>query len=340
MEAKHKISAEDLKLLQGLCLDLKIQKTRLRLLDVINTFGVDGVYLSFSGGKDSTVLHCILLDLEMELWGECRIVRVFCDTGLEYPELKAHVKKIFATLPEGKGIIIRPDKSFKQVLSDYGYPILSKSHSFALRKLTKQNLTDKYRNKILWGDERGSMGRLPEKYHYLQDVDFDISEQCCDVMKKRPFKIYEKQTKQIPILAVMACESSVRKTRYLNDGGCNAFNNKRPQSKPMGFWLENDILEYIHRFNIELPSVYGKVVCDCSAYKLTGVKRTGCMFCMFGCHCEDSNNNRFHQMKKSHPKLYNYCIDGGCYDSQGRWKPSAEGLGLGHVLDTINVNYK
>lgn len=187
------MNINELKMLQALPLDIKVAKSKLRIKDAIDYFGVNGLYISLSGGKDSTVVHHLVAEVEMELWGEIRIPRVFCDTGLEYPELKEHVLELYKTLPEELGIKIRPEKSFKHVLTNYGYPVLSKSHSFAIRKLTKQNLSERYRNKILWGDERGSMGRLPEKYHYLQEADFDISEQCCDVMKKNHSKFMKKK---------------------------------------------------------------------------------------------------------------------------------------------------
>jgi len=62
--------------------------------------------------------------------------------------------------------------------------------------------------------------------------------------------------------------------------------------------------------------------------KTTGLDRTGCMFCMFGCHLE-KEPNRFQKMKITHPQIYNYCM-----------KPIEEGgLGLGRVLDYIGVKY-
>ena len=45
-------------------------------------------------------------------------------------------------------------------------------------------------------------------------------------------------------------------------------------------------------------------------------------------------------MELTRPKLYNYCVNGGKYSEKGEWIPSAEGLGLGHVLDVLNVEYK
>lgn len=84
-------------------------------------------------------------------------------------------------------------------------------------------------------------------------------------------------------------------------------------STPLGFWTEKDIWDYIHKFNVLYCPIYDKGYC-----------RTGCMFCMFGVHCE-KNPNRFQLMKETHPQIYDYCINK---------------LGLGKVLDFINVKYK
>lgn len=71
--------------------------------------------------------------------------------------------------------------------------------------------------------------------------------------------------------------------------------------------------------------------------KTTGCDRTGCIFCMFGCHLE-KEPNRFQRLKETHPRQYEYCIGGGEM-VEGKWQPSKEGLGLGKVLDYINVKY-
>ena len=69
----------------------------------------------------------------------------------------------------------------------------------------------------------------------------------------------------------------------------------------------------------------------------TGCDRTGCIFCMFGCHLE-KEPNRFQQLKRTHPRQYEYCINGGEM-VDGKWQPNKEGLGLGKVLDFIGVKY-
>lgn len=71
---------------------------------------------------------------------------------------------------------------------------------------------------------------------------------------------------------------------------------------------------------------------DCK-YKCTGCKRTGCIFCGFGAQ----GDGRFSDLARTHPKQYAYCINGGAYDPEdGFWKPTKDGLGMGHVFDEMN----
>ena len=72
-------------------------------------------------------------------------------------------------------------------------------------------------------------------------------------------------------------------------------------------------------------------------YKCTGCSRTGCIFCAYGAHLE--KESRFVRLKQTHPKQYNYCINGGAYDENGIWKPNEDGLGMGHVFDELNEMY-
>ena len=69
----------------------------------------------------------------------------------------------------------------------------------------------------------------------------------------------------------------------------------------------------------------------------TGCKRTGCIFCPFGCHMD--KEPRFQRLKETHPKQWAFCIGGGEYNEDGKWEPSKQGLGLGHVFDELNTIY-
>lgn len=125
------------------------------------------------------------------------------------------------------------------------------------------------------------------------------------------------------MVGTIAEESILRKNSYLKHG-CNAFDLRRPKSRPLGFWTEQDVLEYLATTGINYSSVYGKVVKHNGKYKTTKAKRTGCVFCGFGAHLEDSPN-RYQRLAETHPKLYKYCIDD---------------LGFGKVLDFIGVEYR
>ena len=107
----------ELRLMQNYPLELKIMKTKLRIQEWVSYYGLDGVYISFSGGKDSTVL----LHIARELYPN--IKALYIDTGLEYPEVKQFVKTW------DNVDIIRPKMSFKQVIEKYGYPVISKEQS-------------------------------------------------------------------------------------------------------------------------------------------------------------------------------------------------------------------
>ena len=302
----------ELKQMQSLPLKIKIEKTKLRIREWYDHWNGD-VYVSFSGGKDSTVL----LDIVRQCYPD--IPAVFVDTGLEYPEIREFVKTI------NNVIIRKPELTFKQVLDKYGYPVISKEVSrdiYYARSCPDGKTADKF---IRGSDYHKKYGDrfLLEKWNFLKDSVIPISNKCCDIIKKRPMKKYQKESKKYPYIGTLASESRLRKKEYLRSG-CNAFNNKNPISTPLGFWTEQDILKYIKEFNIPYASVYGKIV-ENEKKKLhtTGENRTGCMFCMFGCHLE-KEPNKFQRMKITHPKQYDYCINK---------------LKLGKVLEYINVPY-
>lgn len=301
-------TAEDLRTMQKAPLSVKVLMTKQRIREWIREFGEDGVYVSFSGGKDSTVLlHIVREDYP-------NVKAVFCDTGLEFPEIKEFVKT-FDNVD-----IIRPELVFNEVIRKYGYPMISKEVS---RKISDVQRGVKWVKKYVDGTARKSDGKKSrycvDKYAPIIDMDFKVSAMCCGVMKKEPLKVYQELTKRRPIVATMACESQLRFINWLNVG-CNAFESKDPKSKPLSFWTENDVLQYIKQNNIKIAKPYGDVVyndndeqysfLDRSEDKLktTGMSRTGCIFCGFGCHLE--KQSRWLLLRESHPKLYSYCIGG------------------------------
>ena len=287
---------------QSLSMGMKVKMSERRIENWYKYW--DGnVYVSFSGGKDSTVL----LDIVRKLHPE--VPAVFVDTGLEYPEIKDFVKSI------DNVVWLRPKTNFKEVLEKCGYPIVSKKVSRMIKDL--QNPTNKNINtrRLYWeGVKRdGSLTKsfkLPKKWRMLVHSGIKISDRCCYYIKKEPFNRYSKESKKHSFDGTMASDSSQRKASYLQTG-CNSFTSKG-QSKPLAFWLEKDIWEYLKKNNILYSKIYD-----------IGEKRTGCMFCMFGVHLE-KEPNRFQRMQKTHPRLWDYCINK---------------MGCGKVLDYIGVTY-
>lgn len=314
-------------------------------------------YVSFSGGKDSTVLAYLaaryLSSFRTPPW---ELNLVFVNTGLEYPEIQKFVNEYADWLRKKFPRVtinltrLRPKMNVRQVVTKYGYSIISKD--VALRIETARRSPDSRSMKLLRGEVLRADGEKSmyncEKWGYLLTAPFLISDRCCGIMKKSPAKSYEHRADVKPMTATMADEG---RRRFLTwtDTGCNAFDGKRPMGKPMSFWTEQDVLRFIVERGLPYASVYGDIVAsdgendygatliDCKLH-CTGCQRTGCMFCAFGAHLE-KGINRFQRMKETHPKHYRFCIGGGAFDTDGLWKPTKDGLGYARVLDYIGVRY-
>lgn len=274
-----------LKHMQSLPLEAKVIKSQVRIREWYEYYN-GMVYVSFSGGKDSTVM----LDIVRGLYPD--VPAVFFDTGLEYPEIKEFVKSI------DNVVYVRPKMSFRDVIKHYGYPVVSKEQAQYIRQFNNTKSL-KLAIRRLVGNEAG-FGRISNKWLPLIAAPFKVDDRCCDALKKRPAELYERESGRMPFIGTMASDSRRRWSEWLRYG-CNAFEKRRPMSTPLGFWLEEDIWAYIKSRQLKYASIYDK-----------GEERTGCIFCMFGLHME-GEPNRFQRLKKLHPKLYDYCInDLGC----------------------------
>lgn len=291
---KH--TREELAELQSLPLEEKVLRTQTRVIEwYLKHKGK--VYVSFSGGKDSTVLLHIVRQIYPD------VPAVYCDTGLEFPEVKEHVKR-FENV-----VILRPKMSFREVLNKYGWCYPSKDvanvleyakrgAAWAINRMNGKEKNGTYRE--------NSYKQRYKKWKFLLDSPFPISAKCCDVMKKRPMHEYERETGRAKIIGTMADESKARRDSWLKNG-CNAFDGKA-RSAPLSFWTQQDIFAYIVKNNLPIPSVYGDIVQGTDGlYRTTGEKRTGCMFCPVGCHLD--TENKWVRMRHTHPKIYEYCME-------------------------------
>ena len=113
-----------------------------------------------------------------------------------------------------------------------------------------------------------------------------VSEKCCDILKKRPFARYQRETGELPIIGTLASESRLRRQQYILRGGCNSWKKNHLASYPLSIWT------YIRKYNVPI----------CSLYSRNGCNRTGCMFFGFGAHLE--KHSRFAILYDLHPKTY------------------------------------
>ena len=286
---------------QSLPLDCKIQLSELRIRQWYSHWQGQ-VYVSFSGGKDSTALLHLVRSIHPD------VPAVFVDTGLEFPEIRDFVKATENV------VWLKPKKTFRRVLQEEGYPVVSKRvarYVWDLRRPVEINPNT--RNLRLTGmNQAGTFCptmKLSDKWLYLKDAPFLISSKCCDIMKKEPFHRYTRESGRKGINGTMAADSQQRRGNYMRTG-CNAFDANDPQSKPLSVWLEKDVWEYLKTKSIPYSKIYDM-----------GYDRTGCVFCAFGVHLE-KEPNRFQRMKETHPRLWKYCMDR---------------LGMREVLEHIGV---
>lgn len=275
-----------LTILYNLPLDIKIQKSKRLISEAVNQFGIDHVYISYSGGKDSTVLSHLAKSMYPN------ILHIFSNTTCEFPETIKHIQweqtmnhtNLITVLPKSKD---GETWTFKKVVDYYGYPVFSKrvanairTYQHALTPVTKQHSID-------------YINRNFKKYDKYKEL--CISDKCCDVLKKRPIQRKAKELgMDCAILGILASESRQREQDWLKNG-CNSFYKKSGnQCRPLSFWTENDIYEYIKKYNVTISSLYD-----------LGYERNGCMYCAFGAHLE-SKPNRFQKLQSTHPSQHAY----------------------------------
>lgn len=302
-----KVEQQELYRLQALPLDEKIAIAQKAIREFVEHFGVDGIYISFSGGKDSTVLIHLCRQLYPDLVG------LYSDTGLEFPEIRDFVQT-FDNIT-----IVTPKIHHREMLKKCGYPVVSKEQAewiYRIRSGTSSGAIQK----AFYGlnlDGTPTRFKLSEQWKYLLNAPFNIGSGCCKEMKLKPIAEYVKKTGRVPIMGTTASESALRAQKFMQYGFYN-LEGKKAQCTPMSIWTDDDVWEYIHRFNLPYCKIYDM-----------GYDRTGCVFCMFGAHL-DKEPNRFQKLQRTHPDLWRYCMKP--YDDGG--------LGLREVLEFMGIPYE
>ena len=280
---------QTLESLRSMNLESKIVQTKFLIRQAVTEFGLEKVYISYSGGKDSTVLSHIAKSMYPS------ILHLFANTTNEYPETIKHIR--WEKEHNGTNIItVLPIDSngdtwtFKKVVEHYGYPMFSKRVSNAIRT---------YQHALSERTKENSLNYIERNFKkYEKYIELPISDKCCDKLKKEPLKRKAKELGlECVLLGILASESYQREKDWL-EYGCNVFHERKDnQSRPLSFWTDDDILEYIERYKVRIPKLYD-----------LGYTRNGCMYCGFGVHLEPNNDNRYQRLKKTHPVQYNYFV--------------------------------
>lgn len=232
---------------------------------VVAKVGEDKIYLSFSGGKDSTVVHH-LLDMAIP---NNKIKRVFINTGIEYQAINDFVKEMASK--DERFVIIAPSLPIKPMLEKYGYPFKSKLHSHYVSIFNHIGKSD-YIAKYL-GERKGKRFICPNnlKYQFTKNNRLFIDNKCCDKLKKEPMHKYCVANGLTSIITgIMNGEGGSRE--FLKscvvkdkDGNIKKFH---PLAKVSDEWEK----WFIQKYEIKLCSLY---------YAPFNFKRTGCKGCPF-----------------------------------------------------------
>jgi len=236
-----------------------------KIQQIIIKYGEDNFYISFSGGKDSTVLSA-LVDMALP---NNQIPRVYANTGIELNMIRDFVFNLSKT--DNRIVVIKPSVPIKQMLEEEGYPFKSKIHAHCVALF--QNKSD---NKMVLGYQ----GLRPEtwhsttcpkilKYQFTDECGLKISDMCCVKMKEEPLIKWAKDNKRnITITGIMK-EEGGRRTQ----SACLQFRGKKltkfqplvPVTKDWEEW-------FITTYNIKICDIYNPPY---------NFDRTGCKGCPF-----------------------------------------------------------
>lgn len=239
---------------------------------VVQTYGENSLYVSFSGGKDSTILSTVI-DKAVP---NNKIPRLFVDTGLEYSKIKEFVEKKQKT--DKRIEIIKPDITPEKAFETYGYPFKSKAFSDIMERASRLGFDCPSVAEVFRPDNREYYS-CPDKLKYLkEDHSIKISGACCQHLKIKPIKKWEEENgRKIPITGLTRAEGGQRKTT-------NVLTYKQQTLKKFNPLANADegLLEYlVYFFSIELCELYG------APYNF---KRTGCKGCPMNRHIQTDLN--------------------------------------------------
>lgn len=244
-------------------------------------------YLSFSGGKDSTILH-YLLDIALP---NNKIPRLFINTGIEYSDIRKYIQEL--SNKDSRIKILNSGVKIKEMLEKNGYPFKSKEYSHLLHIYQNSGKTTSVK-KFLKEEEGKRSIFCPKtlKYQFTEDFKIKISDKCCYKLKKEPAKKWAKENdKSIVLTGMRIGEGGQRMsaTCIVTDKQFNLV-----KFHPL-LVVDNDFeSEFIKQNNITLCKLY---------YEPYNFTRTGCKGCPFALNLQ----SELDALKRLLPNEYKQC---------------------------------
>lgn len=271
--------------LQALSLDDKISWAKSRIAKALETLQTPSV--AFSAGKDSTVLLHLLLQFKPD------IIVIYGNTTIEFPECIKFARRLrdewHLEYYEAK-----PEVTFWWVVEEYGWPLMGKT--FGVGGVAHKSSRERF------FDDLAVKGELTGQYAIQAEV--PISSACCTFLKERPSQKLQKELGVDGVfLGIMAAESRQRMFNFLEYGEWYyARSQKMWKCHPLAIWNDDDVWEYIRRFDLPYAELYDMGYYDEKTGEMITHKRNGCMFCGMDIRFP---NNHLAIMRRTHPKAWN-----------------------------------
>lgn len=272
-------------------LNQKVMQAIHRIEDLY--FHTDGnCYVSFSGGKDSTVLLALIkMSVDVGVLPPEGIKAVFINTGVEMQATIDFVKWCKESGYYKNIEMIRPKLPYAKVISKYGKPIKSKMKAEYLGRWQKGSRSYSVMSCLVYGESLKTGKQLTrtklaaKDFHMLHpNFDIKVSNNCCKYLKKESSKDYDIENNiEGKILGIRGGEGGARQLamlKRLHDGGklCTYYSGKIMIKAPIIDWTDEDVDEFIETYNVPLSRAYTEY----------GLKRTGCYGCPFSLDIVDN----------------------------------------------------
>ncbi len=238
-----------------------------KIRSVIEKYGEENFFISFSGGKDSTVLSKLC---DIALPGN-NMERVFVDTGMELNMIKSFVYDLAKNDPRIH--IIKPSVPIIPTLEKEGYPFKSKPFSHHVERYNRIGMVDSIRSYLGETDKYGPMMRCPKRLKYIFTEEFKerlkVSDLCCKRFKEEPIANWAKEAgKSISIIGIMQEEGG----RRINSK-CLVFEGmKVTKFQPLTVITKKWEDWFIEKYDIDICDIYKPPM---------NFSRSGCRGCPF-----------------------------------------------------------